>query len=117
MENSAQKAGFAIAAMIVVIVAAGVAVDWWDSYHQTNGAAVTETPNAVSAEKRFAEEIQRLKFENEDLRWKNDELKRQLQAAGKKELEPFPKEPAPLKPEEEPIKAEPARENVPLSGN
>ena len=119
MENSAQKAGFAIAAMIAVVVAVGIGVDWWDAYDirkAANGGALIDPAAEASAEKRLTEEVERLKMENLTLKIDIDELRRQLQAAEKKELEPLRKEPEALKPEGVPVKTIPPGDG-PISEN
>ena len=116
MENSAQKAGFAIAAMIIVIVAAGIGVDWWDGYQARNGAALIDPAAETSAEKRLSEEVERLKSDNQLLNIRIDELKQQLHAAEKKELEPLRKEPEALKPEGVPVRTVPPGDG-PISEN
>jgi hypothetical protein len=119
MENSAQKAGFAIAAMIIVIVAAGVAVDWWDAYHlrhSTNGGPLGDPVLETSAEQGLKQEIERLKLENQFLQGDIEELRKQLQSVEKKELAPMKKEPDALKPESEPVKSDPPGDG-PISEN
>ena len=119
MENSAQKAGFAIAAMIAVIVAVGISVDLWDAHQlrkAENGSAPNDPAAEASVERRLTEEINLLKSENQLLNMRIDELKKQLQAAEKKELEPLKKDPEALKPEAD--KAEPSAQNdEPIADN
>jgi hypothetical protein len=105
MENSAKKAGFAIAAMIAGIVVVGIGVDLWDAYNLQQ-TALTVPMAGVPAEERLKEEIERLKVANELLRWENYELTKQLQAGEKKELEPLKKDLEPLKKEPDALKAE-----------
>ena len=78
MKSSGQKAGFAIVVMIVVIVAAGIGVDWWDAHR---GGPLPERAEAVEGEtaKRLADENERLKTDNALLNLKIDELHKQLE--------------------------------------
>ena len=79
MKSSGQKAGFAIVAMIVVIVSAGIGVDWWDA-HQ--GRPLPQPADVLragdEAVKRLTEENERLKTDNALLSLKNDELHKQI---------------------------------------
>jgi hypothetical protein len=66
----------------------------------------------------MTEEINLLKSENQLLNMQIDELKKLLQAAEKKELEPLKNDPNALKPEAEPDKAEPSIQNdEPIAGD
>ena len=80
MKSSGQKAGFSIVVMIVVIVAAGVGVDWWDAHR---GGPLPKPAGAVQGDdeivKRLVEENERLKTENALLSLKNDDLNKQIE--------------------------------------
>ena len=80
MKSSGQKAGFAIAVMIVVIVAAGIGVDWWDAHR---GVPLPERVGATEVDgeavKRIADENARLKTDNALLNLKIDELHKQIE--------------------------------------
>ena len=80
MKSSGQKAGFSIVLMIVVIVAAGVGVDWWDAHRggQIPNPAVALEADGETA-RRLAAENERLKTENALLTLKNDELTKQIE--------------------------------------
>jgi hypothetical protein len=119
MENSAQKVGFAIAAMIVVIVAAGIGVDWWDAYQFRkggNGGVLTASVIEAPEEQRLKEEVGKLKAQNELLQWRIEDLEKQLRAGEKKELAPLKKELEELKPEGVPVKTVPSGD-CPISEN
>ena len=106
MKSSGQKAGFAIAAMIVVIVSAGIGVDWWDAHHGGPLPKPGEMMQGGSETvKRLTEENERLKTENALLSLKNDELNRQIEELKQKPAE-APKTAA------EPGQAEPGQGRV-----
>jgi len=118
MENSAQKAGFAIGAMIIVIVVAGVGADWWDAYHirKAANAGALNDPGTGDSTEELKKEIEKLKVDNMLLNIQIDDLRKQLQAAEKKELKPLEKEPEALKPETAPVKTVPPGDG-PISEN
>ena len=88
MKSSGQKAGFAIAAMIVVIVSAGIGVDWWDAHHGGPLPNPGELmPAGDEAVKRLTDENERLKTENALLSLKNDELHKQIEELKQKPVE------------------------------
>ena len=85
MKSSGQKAGFSIAMMIGVIIAAGFGVDWWDAHH----ARPLPKPGEVlqgddGAMKRLADENERLKTENALLNMQNDALRKQIEESNPK---------------------------------
>ena len=88
MKSSGQKAGFAIVVMIVVIVSAGIGVDWWDAHH---GSQLPKPGEVMPADdetvKRLAEENERLKTENALLSMKNDELHKLVEELKQKPVE------------------------------
>ena len=65
--------------MIVVIVAAGIGVDWWDAKH---GRALPVPGKVESADgeamKRLTEEVERLRTDNALLNMQNDALRKQV---------------------------------------
>jgi hypothetical protein len=79
MKSSGQKAGSAIAAMIIVIVAAGIGVDWWDAHH---GRPLPNPGELSKAEdetlRRLLDDIERLKTDNALLNLQNDALRKQI---------------------------------------
>ncbi len=100
MKSSGQKAGFAIAVMIVVIVAAGIGVDWWDAHR---GVPLPERAGATEVDgetvKRLEDENERLKTDNALLNLKIDELHKQIEDL-KQKREEVPKTAAePVPPE------------------
>ena len=88
MKSSGQKAGFSIALMIGVIIAAGIAVDMWDA-HQSRliskplEGLVTED----AALKGLVEEVERLKTVNVLLNMQNDALRKQIEELNQKPVE------------------------------
>lgn len=88
MKSSGQKAGFSIAVMIGVIIAAGIAVDMWDA-HQSRliskplEGLVTED----AALKGLVEEVERLKSANVLLNMQNDALRKQIEELNQKPVE------------------------------
>ena len=88
MKSSGQKAGFSIAVMIGVIIAAGIGVDWWDA-HQSR--LLPMPPDAVATEdvsmKRLVDENERLKTDNALLNMQNDSLRKQIEELNQKPAE------------------------------
>ena len=66
--------------MIIVIVAAGIGVDWWDAKH---GRPLPVPGEVVSADgeamKRLTEEVERLRTDNALLNMQNDALRKQIE--------------------------------------
>ena len=66
--------------MIIVIVSAGIGVDWWDAHHGRPLPKPSEViPGDDDAARRLMEENTRLKTENALLSLQNDELHKQVE--------------------------------------
>ena len=88
MKSSGQKTGFSIAVMIGVIITAGVSVDWWDAHQSRKLGKPVETVETDDVGmKRLTEENERLKTDNALLNIQNDDLRKQVEALGPKQLE------------------------------
>ena len=71
--------------MIIVIVSAGIGVDWWDAHHGRPLPKQGElTPGDDGAAQRLMEENARLKTENALLSLQNDELHKQVEGLKQK---------------------------------
>ena len=85
MKSSGQKAGFSIAMMIGVIIAAGIGVDWWDANHARPLPKPAEVLQADDgAMKRLVDENERLKTDNALLNMQNDALRKQIEELNQK---------------------------------
>ena len=85
MKSSGQKAGFSIAMMIGVIIAAGIGVDWWDANHARplpKPGEVLQADDEVV--KRLVDENERLKTDNALLNMQNDVLRKQIEEINRK---------------------------------
>ena len=88
MKSSGQKPGFSIAVMIGVIITAGVSVDWWDAHQSRKLGKPVETVETDDVGmKRLTEENERLKTDNALLNLQNDDLRKQVEASGQKQIE------------------------------
>ena len=87
MNSSAQKTGFSIAVMIGVIITAGVGVDWWDAQQSRKlGKPVEVVETDDGGMKRLTEENERLKTEKALLNIQNDDLRKQVEELGQKQI-------------------------------
>ena len=89
MKSSSQKAGFSIAVMIGVIIAAGIAVDMWDA-HQSRSLSKSPVEGLATddaALKGLVEEVERLKTVNVLLNMQNDALRKQIEELNQKPVE------------------------------
>ena len=85
MQSSGQKAGFSIAMMIGVIIAAGIGVDWWDANHAHPLPKPGEVLQADDeAMRRLVDENERLKTDNALLNMQNDALRKQIDEMNQK---------------------------------
>lgn len=88
MKSSGQKAGFSIAVMIGVIIAAGIGVDMWDAHQSRSLARPVELSGMDDAAlKGLVEEVERLKTVNVLLNMQNDALRKQIEELNKKPVE------------------------------
>ena len=89
MKSSGQKAGFSIAVMIGVIIAAGIGVDMWDAHQSRSLTRPVELLGTDDAAlKGLVEEIERLKTVNVLLNMQNDALRKQIEELNQRPVEP-----------------------------